>query len=73
MIKYKKGTYNKMVYLLSGPPMPILPILEVRCANYDLWKAQYATDLDFHEVWVSLHNPTVINQTPFLDYTIWDG
>jgi hypothetical protein len=62
-----------MVDLLSRPPTPVLPILEVHCANYDTWKDQYATDQDFQEIWVALHSPTVVNQTPFLDYTIRDG
>lgn len=26
-----------------------------------------------HEVWVALHQQTVVNQTPFLDYTIRNG
>jgi len=59
-----------MVDLLSRPPTPILPILEVRCANYDTWKDQYAMDQDFQEIWYALHSPMVVNQTPFLDYTI---
>jgi hypothetical protein len=62
-----------MVDLLSQPPTPVLLILEVRCATYDTWKDQYATDLDFREIWGALQTPTVINQTPFLDYTIRDG
>ena len=62
-----------MADLLSRLPTLVLPILEVRCANYDTWKGQYATDQDFQEIWVALHSPTVVNQTPFLDYTIWEG
>ena len=42
VIRYKKGASNKMVDLLSRPPTPVLPILEVRCANYDTWKDEYA-------------------------------
>ncbi len=73
VIKYKKGTSNKMVDLLSRPPAPVLHILEVRCAAYDAWKDMYATDPVFGEIWEALQHPTVINQTPFLDYTIRDG
>jgi hypothetical protein len=73
VIIYKKGTSNKMVDLLSRPPTPVLFILEVCCATYDTWKDQYATNLDFRESWESLQSPTVINLTPFLDYTIRDG
>jgi hypothetical protein len=59
--------------LLSRTPTPVLPILEVRCANYDTWKDQYATDHDFQEICVALNSPTVVNQTPLLAYTIRDG
>ena len=58
--------------LLSWPPTPVLSILEVCCATYDTWKYRYATDINFQEIWEALQIPTVINQTPFLDYTIWD-
>jgi hypothetical protein len=47
VIRYTKGTSNKMVDLLSRPPTPVLSILEVRCATYDTCKDQYATDTDF--------------------------
>ena len=43
------------------------------CANYDTWKDQYAIDQNFQEIWVALHSPMVVNQTLFLDYTIWEG
>jgi hypothetical protein len=73
VIRYKKGTSNKMEYFLSHPPNQVLQILEVWCASYDTWKDKYATDHDFHKVWVALHQPTIVNQTPFLDYTIRNG
>lgn len=38
VIRYKKGTSNKMEYLLSRPPNQVLKILEVWCAPYDTWK-----------------------------------
>ena len=62
-----------MADLLNRPPTLVLPFLEVRCANYDTWKDQYATDQNFQEIWVSLHSPTVFNHNPFLYYTIWEG
>jgi hypothetical protein len=62
-----------MAYLLSQPPTLVLSILEVRCATYDTWKDQYDTELDFRDIWEALQSPTVINQTPFLDYIIRDG
>lgn len=62
-----------MADLLSRSPMQALHILEVRCAGYDAWKAMYAEDPSFGEIWRALQQPTVINQTLFLDYTIRDG
>ena len=62
-----------MVDLLSRLLAQVLHILEVRCAAYDAWQDMYATYLVFGEIWDTLQNPTVINQTPFLDYTICDG
>ena len=53
--------------LLSQPPTPVLSILEVRCATYETWKDQYATDPDFREILEDLQSPRVINETPFLD------
>lgn len=73
VIKYKKGSSNKMADFLSRPPPTSLAILEIRCANFDHWKEQYVTDPDFQETWTALQNSTVVNQTPFLDYHIKNG
>jgi hypothetical protein len=73
LIKYKKGTTNKMADLLSRPLVQVLHILEVRCASYDAWKSKYESDPDFGEIWAALQNPTVINRSPFLDYAIRNG
>ena len=73
VIKYKKGSTNKMADFLSQPPMQDLHILEVCCVGYDSWKAIYEEDPSFGEIWRVLQQPTMINQTPFLDYTIHDG
>lgn len=43
VIRYKKGTSNKMADLLSRPPNQVLKILEVWCAPYDTWKDKYAS------------------------------
>jgi hypothetical protein len=59
--------------LLSRPPTQVLHILVVCCATYDAWKDMYATDPCFGEIWGALQQPTIINHTPFLDYTIHDG
>ena len=48
-------------------------ILEVCYVAYDVWLESYATNLFFGEVWCTLQQPTIINQTPFLDYTICDN
>jgi hypothetical protein len=62
-----------MYDFLSGPPMQVLHILEVRSVAYDAWKDMYIEDPCFGEIWRVLQQPTMINQTPFLDYTICDG
>jgi hypothetical protein len=33
----------------------------------------YDTDPCFGEIWTMLQQPTIINKTPFLDYTICEG
>ena len=30
-------------------------------------------DPEFQKIWIALHRPMEINQTPFLEYTIRDG
>ena len=40
--------------LLSRPPMQALHILEVRYVGYDSWKAIYAEDPFFGEIWRAL-------------------
>lgn len=62
-----------MVDLLSHPPMLVMHILEVHCAPYDAWEDKYIIDPCFKELWHALQQPTIINQTPFLDYTIHEG
>jgi hypothetical protein len=62
-----------MVDLLSWPPTRVFQILEVRCASYGIWKELYAKDPQFGEIWAALHQPTMVNQTPFLDYTSREG
>ena len=62
-----------MVYLLIGTPMQALHILEVHFVVYDASKEMYVEDPSFGEIWRALQQPIVINQTPFLDYTIHHG
>lgn len=62
-----------MVDLLSLPPTQVLHILKVWCATFYAWKDMYATNLVFSEIWEASKQPTIINKTPFLDYTICDG
>nr|KUM45342.1 hypothetical protein ABT39_MTgene3415 [Picea glauca] len=49
--KYKKGSSNKVVYLLSRPPAQVLNILNVRCAMYESWRPLYADDPFFGPIW----------------------
>ena len=73
VIKYKKGTPNRMADLLSRPPTQLLQLSIVCCAAYEAWKPLYASNPLFAEIWVVLQHPIEVNQTPFLDYTIRDG
>jgi hypothetical protein len=62
-----------MADLLSQPPTQVMNILAAHCAAYDSWKEMYESTPAFREIWTAVQQPTIINQTPFLDYTIWDG
>ena len=61
VIKYKKGTSNRMEYLRSHPPSQVIHILEVCCASYDAWKDLYSFDAFVGPIWEALHRPTEIN------------
>jgi hypothetical protein len=73
VIKYKKGTFNRMVDLLSRPPTQVLQLLALRCVAYEAWKPLYASDPFFAKIWAIVQPPTEVNQMPFLDYIIRDG
>jgi hypothetical protein len=54
VIKYKKGTSNKVVDILSRPPIVSYIILKNAFLSHDNYIEQYATDEDFKEVYTKL-------------------
>ena len=62
-----------MANLLSWAPTQVLQILEVHCASYDTWEELYENDPQFGEIWDTLHESTVVNQTYFLVNIIHEG
>jgi hypothetical protein len=54
VIKYKKGTCNKVVDMLSSPPIVSSIILKNTSLSHDSYVEQYAIDEDFKEVYVKL-------------------
>jgi hypothetical protein len=72
VIKYKKGSSNKVVNLLSKPPTKVLHILYVRCVAYE-WKDQYSNNTHFAPIMESIQQPTMVNYPLFLACTIQDG
>jgi len=49
------------------------PFLDLRCAAYEDWESQNTTNPYFGSVMESIQWPTIVNKTPLLDYTVWDG
>ena len=52
VIKYKKGTSNKVVNMLSHPPIFASVILHNASLSFESYTEQYANDDDFKEVYV---------------------
>jgi hypothetical protein len=62
VIKYKKGTSNKVVDILSRPPIVASIILKNTYLSHDSYVEQYAIDEDFKEVYENLtHGAQVEN------------
>jgi hypothetical protein len=62
VIKYKKGTSNKVVDMLSRPPIVASIILKNASLYHDSYVEQYAIDEDFKEVYEKLtHGAQVEN------------
>jgi hypothetical protein len=62
VIKYKKGTSNKVVDMLSRPPIVASIILKNAYLSHDSYVEQYAIDEDFKEVYEKLtHGAKVKN------------
>jgi hypothetical protein len=54
VIKYKKGTSNKVANMLSRPPIVASIILNNTSLSHDSYVEQYAIDEDFKEVYEKL-------------------
>jgi hypothetical protein len=66
VIKYKKGTSNKVVDMLSRPPIIASIILKNASLSHDSYVEQYVVDEDFKEVFEKLtHGAWVEN------YCLW--
>jgi hypothetical protein len=54
VIKYKKGTSNKVADMISRPPIVASIILKNTSLSHDSYVEQYATDEDFKELYEKL-------------------
>jgi hypothetical protein len=54
VIKYKKGTSNKVADMISRPPIVASIILKNDSLSHDSYVEQYAIDEDFKEVYAKL-------------------
>jgi hypothetical protein len=54
VIKYKKGTSNKVANMLSRPPIVASIVLKNTSLSYDSYVEKYAIDADFKEVYAKL-------------------
>jgi hypothetical protein len=62
VIKYKKGTSNKVANMISRPPIAASIILKNTSLSHDIYVEQYAIDEDFKEVYDNLtHGAQVEN------------
>jgi len=62
VIKYKKGTSNKVVDMLSRPPITAFVILHNASLSFESYAEQYANDDDFKEIYAKLtHGSQVDN------------
>jgi len=62
VIKYKKGTNNKVANMLSRPPISAFVILHNASLSFESYAKQYANDVDFKEIYAKLtHGSQVDN------------
>ena len=62
VIKYKKGTSNKVADMLSHPPIPASIILHNASLSFESYAEPYANDDDFKEIYAKLtHGSQVDN------------
>ena len=60
VIKYKKGTSNKVADMLSRPPIVASIVLKNASLSHESYIEQYATDDDFKEIYEKLTNGTQV-------------
>ena len=56
VIKYKKGTSNKVVDMLSRPPVSTFVILHNALLSFESYVEQYANDDDWYAISPSYKN-----------------
>jgi hypothetical protein len=62
VIKYKKGTSNRVIYMISRPHIVASFILKNTSLSHDSYVEQYAIDEDFKEAYVKItHGAQVEN------------
>lgn len=69
VIRYKKGTHNKVAYMLSRPIINASTILKHNFLLHESYIEQYAQDIDFKDVYETLSQGKQIEE---LDYHIKD-
>ena len=60
LIKCKKGSSNKVTYILSRPPIVASIVLKNASLSHESYIEQYATDDDFKEIYEKLTNGTQV-------------
>jgi len=70
VVRYKKGIYNKVVYMLSRPIVSATTLLKHNSIWHESYIEKYALDNDFQDVYASLDQG---NQVEELDYHLRDN
>eukprot|EP01018_Ginkgo_biloba_P008921 Gb_12464 [translate_table: standard] len=77
VIKYKKGITNKVVDMLSRPPMTKIAamntIMQLVPFAHEVYKEEYMRDVDFGEVYQQLHDNPNVDSKDTIDYHLKYG